>query len=351
MTALLSVVTPGLLVTVQDRGRHGYQELGVPVAGALDPIGLCLANALVGNAPGVGCLEICYLGPTLKVEASSVRLAIVGDVEIVLKGDRTRGLRLAANRTHCLQRGDIIAVGSFDAGAVAYLAVAGGFDLAPVLGSLATYVRGRLGPLDGLPLRAGTMLPLALDEAPVQPERALPRIPDYGHGPIRVVLGPQDDHFTEDSIATFLSSHYRVTKEADRMGMRLDGPALKHKDRADITSDAAVSGCIQVPGNGQPIILLVDHQTTGGYAKIATIISADLPRVGRMLPDDTLSFRAVTVAEAEAARRDLDARVEAGIRAIDSIAAAELTRLTDRLWSTNLVSGAVDAFNADTNLA
>jgi biotin-dependent carboxylase-like uncharacterized protein len=339
----LSVLQPGLLVTVQDRGRYGYQEFGVPVAGAIDQIGLRLANALVGNPAGEGCLEICYLGPTLRVEALSVRLAVYGQVDIVLTEDNGLRRPIESNRTHLLKQGDVIAIGAVSDSSVAYMAVAGGFALEPFMGSVSTYLRGHLGPLSGSALRAGMVLALREGDAEDKGEVAFSKPWRYGEGPIRVILGPQDDCFTEESISAFLAGDYSVTKEADRMGMRLAGPQLHHRLRADIASDALVSGSIQVPGNGQPIILLADHQTTGGYAKIATVISADLSRVGRSLPESTLRFRAVTVEEAEAARRAQEEAIRSCMDAIADVNKAKVTRLEDRLWSSNLVSGTVDA--------
>lgn len=341
----LIVVEPGLLVTIQDRGRYGFQELGIPVAGAIDEVGLRLANALVDNATGEGCLEICFLGPTLRVEAKSVRIAVFGQVDIVLREENGLRHRLESNRTHRLKQGDVISIGAVSDSSVAYVSVAGGFAFAPFLGSVSTYLRGHLGPLDGAALRAGKVLPLRCAEAPDTTEVAFGKPWDYGEAAIRVLLGPQDDCFTEESVKLFLSSEYTITKEADRMGMRLDGPRLHHRDRADIASDALVNGCIQVPGNGLPIILLADHQTTGGYAKIATVISADLPRVGRALPGTKLKFQAVTIEEAEAARRDFEKSIGRCIEGIDEVRAATLTRRVDRMWSSNLVSGTVDAID------
>jgi UPF0271 protein len=350
MASELAVLEPGLLVTVQDLGRYGYQELGVPVAGAVDHVGLRLANALVGNAAGEGCLEVFYLGPTLRVEAASVRFAVYGNVDIVLREDNGLRRHIASNRTHLLKKGDVIAIGSVSDSSVAYVAVAGGFAFEPLLGSVSTYLRGRLGPLGGSQLRSGMVLPLRNPEAAEKAETAYGKSWSYGAGPIRVVLGPQDDCFTEVSVSDFLCSRYTVTKEVDRMGMRLAGPQLHHRVRADIASDALVSGCIQVPGNGQPIILLADHQTTGGYAKIATVISADLPRVARSLPETIFEFQAVTVEEAESARRQLEVSIQNCINGIDEVNAATMTKLTDRLWSSNLVSGTVDALDGNSEV-
>lgn len=349
MTASLTVVRPGLFATIQDLGRFGFQELGMPVAGALDPVALRLANALVGNPPGTAGLEIALLGPALRVDAPSVRLAAVGPLAMTLERGDAAPQPLAPHRSHTLYQGDVLRLGAVDGASVACLAVAGGFALAPVMGSLSTYVRAGIGPLGGRPLAQDDRLPLSRDTAPDGPDVELPQPPEYGAGPLRVVLGPQEDRFTDAALATFLSATYRVGGQADRMGLRLEGPALGHRGSADIPSDGLVTGSIQVPGNGQPILLLNDHQTAGGYTKIATVISADLPRAGRLRPGDSLSFQAVTVEEAEAIRRRQAQAIAAWIRAIRPVRPAGGVDL-DALYAENLISGTVDIVNGGSDL-
>ncbi|OAN52746.1 allophanate hydrolase [Paramagnetospirillum marisnigri] len=336
MTAL-RVVSPGLNTTVQDLGRFGYQAQGVPVAGVLDPVALRLANALVGNAPGEAGLELCALGPRLAVVGEGARLAVVGPVRLTLTRDG-ESCRLDHDRAHLLRDGDVLALGAVEGAATAVLAVEGGFDLEPVLGSLSTYSRAALGPLGGKALSAGAVLPLRRPHPSDEPCLLLAAPFDYGAGPIRVMPGPQADRFTDEALALFLSSDYAVAKDADRMGLRLEGPGLEHRDGAGIPSDGLVAGCIQVPGNGQPIVLLADHQTVGGYAKIATVISADLPRLGRAVPGTRLRFSAVSLAEAQAARRTLEQAVAAAVAALRSDGGGlDLAAL----YSANLVSGMV----------
>ena len=349
MSANLTVVRPGLFATIQDLGRFGFQELGMPVAGALDPVALRLANALVGNPQGMAGLEIALLGPVLRVDAASVRIAAVGPLAISLEREGEATQPLDPHRSHSLRQGDLLRLGAVDGASVAYLAVAGGFALAPVMGSLSTYVRAGIGPLSGRPLGQDDRLPLVRDGAPAGPDVELPQTPEYGAGPLRVVLGPQDDRFTEQALATFLSATYHVGKQADRMGLRLEGPALKHRGSADIPSDGLVTGSIQVPGNGQPILLLNDHQTAGGYAKIATVISADLPRAGRLRPGDRLAFQAVTVEEAEAIRRRQEQAIAGWIRAIRPVRPAGGIDL-EALYAENLISGTVDIVNGGSDL-
>lgn len=338
MTAL-RIVSAGFAPTIQDLGRPHVQHLGVPPAGALDPSALRIANALVGNPSDSAALELRVMGPTIEIEADAVRLALVGTgaaVEIV--GERKVGA--PSHQSIRLTRGRRLRIGSLSDTGVAYLAVEGGFALEPVYGSLATYTRARIGGLDGRALRDGDHLPLRLAAAD---ERAERRCGDRSWwretGPVRVVLGPQDDYFTTDSIATFFDAEYQVTREADRMGMRLDGPVLRHARGHDIVSDGIVTGAIQVPGNGRPIVLLADHQTTGGYAKLGTVISADVPRLGRMRPGDTLRFAQIEVAEAEVARRVLEDRVA---RIVERLGPAEPWLDEDALYGRNLVSGMVE---------
>ncbi len=349
MSAFLTVVRPGLFATIQDLGRFGYQELGMPVAGALDPVALRLANALVGNPQGMAGLEIALLGPALRVDAPSARIAAVGPLALTLEREGDAPQRLAPHRSHTLRQGDILRLGAVDGASVACLAVSGGFALAPVMGSLSTYVRAGIGPLGGRPLAEGDRLPLARDSAPDGSDVELPQPPDYGAGPLRVVLGPQEDRFTESAIDIFLSATYRVGKQADRMGLRLEGPALAHRGSADIPSDGLVTGSIQVPGNGQPILLLNDHQTAGGYAKIATVISADLPRAGRLRPGDGLSFQAVTVEKAEAIRRRQEQAIAGWVRAIRPVRPTGGNDL-EALYAENLISGTVDIVNGGSDI-
>lgn len=340
MSARLEVLEPGLHTTVQDFGRFGVQALGVPTAGALDPVGLRLANALVGNRPGEACLEVSYSGPRLRAEGGAVRIAVAGPVRLsIRRGGETKPAD--SDRTHRLEPGDELAVGAVMGASTAYLAAEGGFALAPVMGSLSTYCRAAIGPLGGRALFEGALLPLRLPRCAEGAERKLGRPMDYGTGPLRVILGPQRDAFTEPAIATLLSAEYRVGREADRMGLRLDGPPLAHRAGADIPSDGLVPGCIQVPGSGSPIVLLADHQTAGGYAKVATVISADLPRLGRLTPGAALGFAAVTIAEAEAARRRLEEEIHRTVAAIVPICGGGID--LDALYGADLISGMVDA--------
>jgi biotin-dependent carboxylase-like uncharacterized protein len=304
MSPALRILAPGLLTTVQDFGRPGFQHLGIPVGGALDSTSLQAANILVGNPPGTAVLEVAYLGPTIVVEAHNVRLAVVGadaPIEILSDARAAEGRLIEGCRSIVLRRGEVMRIGALSK-AVLYIAVEGGFDLPPVLGSCATYLRGSFGGWHGRALATGDRLPLRLWQASERIELCLEDFNLDAPPKFRAILGPQADYFSEVSIRTFFDSEY-VVCGSDRMGMLLRGPRIEHQHGSDIISDATATGCIQIPGSGQPIVLLPDRQTTGGYPKIATIISADLPALGRLAIGAKISFESVTLEFAHHARR------------------------------------------------
>jgi allophanate hydrolase len=339
MTAGLRVLNPGLHTTVQDLGRIGYQALGVPVSGALDSLALQLANALVGNPAGAAALEILGVGPTLQIIADSVRLAVAGAGLVLIHKERA----LPAWQSVTLFHGEVFRLVLGRESVCAYLAVEGGFSNAPVLGSASTYVRAGLGGFHGRALQRGDEVPLAVDHSAERAEHHLPSPPLAApDDPIRVVLGPQQQCFTEEALATLLSAEYRVSKHADRMGIRLDGPPLDHRDGWDIVSDAIATGAIQVPGSGRPIVLLADHQTTGGYPKIATVISADLPIVGRRRTGDAIRFAEVSVEQAEQLARDAEKKMSALLATIAPVSTSAVLDLAS-LYAGNLISGVVTA--------
>jgi biotin-dependent carboxylase-like uncharacterized protein len=343
MSAHLKVVRPGLFDTLQDLGRTGYMALGMPTAGAMDRIALSLANALCGNPAGMAALEIGVMGPDLLVEADSVRVALVGPLSAsLIEKPETSPLPLDSDRTHLLKRGQVLRTGMVEGSSTAYLAVAGGFALPAFMGSLSTYARAGVGGFQGRKLAGGDILPLHQAQAAAVGEQKLGHPVDYGSGPVRVVWGPQDDYFSEQGRQTFIGSEYRVSKEADRMGIRFEGPTIEHSKGADILSDGIAPGAIQVPGAGLPIVLLADRQTVGGYSKIATVASADLPRLGRLLPGEAVRFAAVTVEEAETLRQEQEARLA---RAIADFQTARPPGGIDlaKLYEENLIDGVVYA--------
>lgn len=335
----LLVITPGLHDTVQDAGRTGSQRFGVSVAGAVDAVSHRIANLLVGNPPEAATLECTMSGGVFEVEADRCRIALAGaDMPI-----EVAGRHLIPYAAHVLRRGDRLRIGTAKTGLRAYLAVAGGIDVPPVLGSRSTQTRARLGGIEGRALRAGDRLPIGVaGPAPLLalPEAAWPRF----DGPVRVLPGPQADAFTAAGMETFLSATYTVSVRSDRMACQLDGPAIEHADGFNIVSDGIVNGSIQVPGHGRPIVLLADRQTTGGYPKIATVLTADLPKLAQRRPGDSVTFTAVDAAEAEAAylafHRDQAAWADRLVELAEGGGAADLA---DRLHHVNLISGVVSA--------
>jgi biotin-dependent carboxylase-like uncharacterized protein len=341
MKAGLRVRSPGFHTTVQDLGRPGWQAIGVPVSGALDAFSLRLANALVGNPPGAPALEILLAGPELEVAADTARVALAGAGASLVTGAASSP-DVPSGQSVALSRGDVLKVIVGGQSACCYLAAEGGFAVPPVLGSASTYVRAGIGGLEGRALLSGDFLPLAIASAALRPELRLPLpLPPTGDQPIRVVLGPQQEYFIDAAVAALLGGEFRVSQSADRMGMRLDGPRLQHSDGWDIVSDAIATGAIQVPGSGQPIVLLADHQTTGGYPKIATVISADLPVVGRRRPGDPIRFAAVTVEEAQEFCRAEERRLAELVASLEPVTQGGRIDLAS-LYGENLVSGVIN---------
>jgi biotin-dependent carboxylase-like uncharacterized protein len=241
-----------------------------------------------------------------------------------------------------LQKGNALRIGALAGSVVGYLAVEGGFDAAPVLGSQSTYARAGLGGFEGRALRAGDLLPLRQPRAEEREERSLPSLDLAPPKRFRVVVGPQDDYFTDRGKGALLESTFTVSAASDRMGMRLEGPRLEHGNGYNIVSDGIAPGSIQVPGNGLPIVLLADRQTTGGYPKIATVIAADLPAVGRLAPGARVTFEAVSIGAAEAEHRRLASRLAALPRQVVAVRGTSAVDAAVLLGS-NLVSGVVNA--------
>jgi biotin-dependent carboxylase-like uncharacterized protein len=335
---MIEVLECPLPASIQDAGRHGYRHLGVPLSGALDAGWMTMANALAGNPAGAVVLEMCLVGPRLRTTTPLI-VALAGEFSAWIE-DAAGQSRHAGNWcSHALAAGEVLVAGSLRSG-LGYLAVGGGFDLPEVLGSRSTYARAGLGGVDGRTLKAGDLIAVCPGGTPV-PLR-LPQAPLEPAGPLRVLPGPQREYFTDTAWARLLGEEFTVSREADRMGLRLDGPRLEHDPArgADIVSDAVTPGVIQVPGDGRPIILLADCQTVGGYPKIATVIGADLPRLGHALPGQTLRFVEVDMAQALAARRHAAATLaECLARIVRSGDGVDL----DALYTANLIDGVIDA--------
>ena len=294
MNVSLRAIAPGPYVTVQDAGRRGWRRFGVSAAGAMDIPALEVANALVGNAPGTAALEFAHVGGTWEVAAESCRIAVTGG-DFSVSAD---GAPLACWQSHTLRRSQCLAIGGAPDVVWGYLAVANGFNLPPQLGSCATHLRSGLGGISGRRLSESDVLSLRAARVPYGRERRIAPL-RQASGPLRIVLGPQDDYFTSDSIDGFLAASYHVSHRADRMGAWLDGPAIGHAGGYNVLSDGLVPGCIQVPGAGQPVVLLMDCQTIGCYPKLATIITADLPRFVQTKPGKAVTFEAIDVETAQ----------------------------------------------------
>ncbi|MDR7486702.1 MAG: 5-oxoprolinase subunit PxpB [Armatimonadota bacterium] len=291
------VLQPGLMSTVQDLGRVGWRRFGVPWSGALDRAALVAANAALGNGPDAAALELTFPGPTLRV-LEAAEIAVAGaDLDA-----RLNGSPLDLEDPVAVRPGDVVTFEAPRRGQWAYLAVVGGIDVPAVFGSRATYARGGLGGVAGRMLRAGDVL--GRGEGASGSRRRGPSVAaPPPSGPIRVIMGPQAGGFSVQAEAALLSQPFEATVHRDRSGMRLRGPVLGHRGRAEILSDALLPGAIQVPAEGQPIVILADGPTTGGYAKIAFVIDADLDRVAQIVPGGTVRFQAVTVAAAHEASR------------------------------------------------
>jgi biotin-dependent carboxylase-like uncharacterized protein len=291
---VIRVRKPGLLTTVQDLGRPGLAHLGVPTAGAADRRALGLANRLVGNPPGAAALEVTLAGPELEWE---------GDGWVALTGGRVAatldGRPVPMDVAVPVDAGQVLAVGSVTSGLRAYLAVRGGIDVRPVLGSRSTDTLAPVGPPR---LEEGARLPVG-DQADGDPYRQVaPTRPVDPEPVLRTVRGPRDDVFTEGALRALIAVAWTVTSDSDRTGVRLDGPALERRRKLELASEGMVEGSLQVPPDGHPILFLANHPTTGGYPVIAVVVDADLPLAAQARPGTRLRFRFVSLAAARSAR-------------------------------------------------
>ena len=293
----LRIVRAGLLTTVQDLGRWGHQAAGVPVAGPMDAYSHRLANRLVGNPDEAAALEVTLVGPELEA-IGEVVCALAGAEFELIAGDRA----VPGGRAFVLRSGTRLRFGRRHAGARATLAVRGGVDVPPVAGSRASSLVARMGPFGGRPLAPGDLLPVGpAADAGTSAHAAFSLPLPHGGARLRAIPGPQDRMFPLDALETFFTQRFIVTSRSNRMGYRLEGTPVIHAGGADILSEATPMGSVQVPGEGQPILLMADRQTTGGYPKIATVISADLPLAGQLAPGDWIQFVRCTRADAQEA--------------------------------------------------
>ena len=292
----IDVINGGILTTIQDSGRYGYQELGIPTSGVMDDYNFKLANILVGNKLDEAVFEMTFFGPTLKFNENLI-IAITGSN----MNPKINGELAPMYETIKVKKGDTLQFGKVNEGIRSYLAFGGSIDVPVVNGSKSTHIKTKMGGIEGRALKAKDEINIKKSKEKTMRKIPEKYLPIFSHCNIlRIVLGPQDDYFTEKGIHDlFRSGGYQVTKDFDRMGIRLKGTAIEHKETADIISDGTTFGSIQVPANGQPIILVADRQTTGGYTKIGNVITADLYKLAQMTFLDKVLFQEVTIEEAQ----------------------------------------------------
>lgn len=303
----LEVIKPGLLSSFQDLGRHGSQARGLPVCGAMDALSHRIANLLVGNAPEEATLEITLTGPSLRFHQDCLIALAGADLSATLQPARADTPQpLAPLRPVRVKTGTVLAFGRRQAGVRAYLALAGGYGLAPELGSCSTYLRGALGGWQGRALQKGDRLPLPAAPRVPQPETdetanalLLGLLRGHAQAPVRFIQGPEWAVFNDASRQALVGSTYRIGAMSDRMGYRLEGPKLARSEPAEMLSEAVAFGTVQVPPDGQPIVLMADRQTTGGYPRIAQVAAVDLPVLAQRMPGDTVRFEPIALEDAQ----------------------------------------------------
>ena len=293
----VTVQNSGLLTSVQDGGRIGYQQFGVSVSGVMDPRAMKVANILVGNEENEAVLECTMLGPQLHFDADNVIAITGGDLGPTLDHQPVENYAAFVVRA-----GQTLRFTALRSGCRAYIAFAGGLDVPLVMGSRSTCMKAGIGGVEGRKLQKDDVIGFRApnpDVCNLAQRRVAPEVVPQREFTVRVLLGPQDDLFTDGGIRTFLSETYTVTNEFDRMGCRMDGPVIEHKNGGDIISDGIAFGAIQVPGAGKPIIMLADRQTTGGYTKIANIITVDYPIIGQLKGGDRVRFVETSIEAAQ----------------------------------------------------
>jgi len=293
---MITVEDGGFITTVQDMGRHGYRSLGMPLGGAIDRFSSGLANLLVGNRSEAALLEMTLRGASYSFSRDALVSITGADMSACLNGENLRNWS-----SFIVSSGSLLTFGPAKTGLRSYLAVRGGLDVTPFLGSRSTCLAGKAGGHEGRALRKGDTFISGADQGGKGRVITLPErcIPEYGDEAIlRALPGPREDAFTDRALIHFFRHPYRILPESDRMGYRLQGPPLELKGSPDIVSEPMTPGSVQVPGNGQPILLLADAQTTGGYNRIATVLSADLSRAAQGRPGGSIRFKVVSEEEA-----------------------------------------------------
>ena len=294
----IQIINGGFLTTIQDMGRYGYQETGMSVSGVMDTRAASLANILVGNDTNEAVIEITMMGPTMKFTEDEIIAVTGGDL-----GAKIDGKPVERYRAVLVKAGQTLSFMGMYGGSRAYIAFAGGLNIPVVMGSRSTNLKSKVGGYEGRKLGTGDEIAFRAPASwlPHMAERVY-GLPSYGakEWTLGVVMGPQDDCFTDKGINTFLNSTYTISNEYDRMGCRMEGDVIEHTNGGDIITDGISFGAVQVPSHGNPIVMMADHQTTGGYTKIANVISVDLPVLAQCMPGMKIHFEKVTVDEAQA---------------------------------------------------
>lgn len=298
----IQIVKAGLFTTVQDLGYVGYQNIGFSSSGAMDQRACKIANMLVDNDIHEAVLEMVLMGPT--IEFTTYNMIAITGADL---GPKLNGQAMEMYAAYKVKEGDVITFTAPQQGCRAYMAFAGGLDVPTVMGSKSTNIKCKVGGYQGRRLQDQDYIGF------LNPKKSLPRmdqrnldieLPEPKKVKVRVLLGPQDDYFTEEGIQTFFTEKYKVSNDFDRMGYKLEGPEIPHRETADIISDGIAFGAIQVPSHGKPIIMMSDRQTTGGYAKIGTVISVDLPKIAQRKMGDSIYFQRITMREAQMLYRE-----------------------------------------------
>ena len=312
---MIEILEAGPLTTVQDVGRFGHLREGIPPSGAMDRFALRAANRLVGNTDSAAALECTLMGPRFRAMAAWA-VAVTGAAMRVTINDQ----EAPRWTTLVLREGDVVRLAAARSGLRTYIAFSGGIAVPPAMGSRSTYLRGTLGGFAGRALRAGDRLPVPA--TPSLPQvRTFPEAhrPDYDAEPhVRAIAGPQNERFTREGRNAFFGGAYTILPQSDRMGVRLQGERISHAGGHDIISDSIAFGSVQVAGDGQPIVLAVDRQSTGGYTKLATVCSFDMDRIAQLKPGRTVRFVSVTVQEAHELLKAARDREEAALTLVSA---------------------------------
>lgn len=288
----IRILKPGMLTTIQDMGRYGYQKYGISVSGAMDSYSLQLANILVGNDRNEACIEVTMVGPTIEFISDSV-FAVTG-ANFPLK---VNGCSIPMNQSVKAQSGDILELNVAEDGVRGYIAFAGGIQVAPILGSKSTYIKAKIGGITGMALK-DEVIDIGTSEFKSKQMRRLPKeyiANNLENSIARVIMGPDESRFTNEGIQNFFGGRFILTQHCDRMGYRFSGPKIQHLKGADIISSGIAMGTIQITPDGNPILMMADRQTSGGYTRIATVISIDIPVVSQLRPGSSLEFKEVDI--------------------------------------------------------